>query len=142
MPNEKDIDAALRMVGQIERAASALLRVRWRPDLPNHADSARAQETKNGFPDPRRIVEIVAPDALKGQEIAAEKGKALMAEINLIMGLPATLRTARPAQRTIKPAEPNTAGETLSAKRPAMGAPIPTASGHGVIIKPVSTWLR
>src|SRR6185437_448110 len=51
-------------------------------------------------------------------------------------------RRPKPAQRTISPAAANTAADTLSAKRPAMGAPIPTASGHGVINKPVSTWLR
>jgi hypothetical protein len=43
---------------------------------------------------------------------------------------------------TINPAAPSTADDSLSAKRPAMGAPIPTDKGQGVIIRPVSTWLR
>ena len=51
-------------------------------------------------------------------------------------------RSPSPRQRTPRPAALKIAGEMLSAKRPASGAPTPTASGHGVINKPVSIWVR
>lgn len=57
------------------------------------------------------------------------------------MGLRNPMWSMREDRKLIELA-PSTAAETLSARRPAMGAPIPTASGQGVIIKPVSTWLR
>src|ERR1700753_2655291 len=49
-----------------------------------------------------------------------------------VVGSPGRVaRRASPALKATRPAPPRTAAESLSAIRPAMGAPTPTARGHG-----------
>ena len=47
-----------------------------------------------------------------------------------------------PIASPASPTKPRIAAGTRSDSRPAIGAETPTATGHGVISSPVSTWLR